>query len=99
MTIKKSPIRRSGAAGDLETGETQGISPKAALAGIVPAIGTILTVIVTGFITGEFDRTEEVEAAVGLIASMVAAASAYLGSPGDVRYKTVKQPIKRGRAR
>lgn len=79
-------------AGRRIAGVTEGISPKAALAGAVPALGTLLTVLVTGFVTGEFDRTEEVEAITGLLAALVAGLSAYLGSPGDVRYKPPGTP-------
>jgi hypothetical protein len=91
-----SRVHRRTPTGTHEVGKTIGVSPKTALAGIVPAVGTILAVVVTGLITGEFDRTEEVEAATGLVAAVVAAASAYLGSPGDVVYApTVPKKRKR----
>ena len=68
---------------------TNGISPKAALAGVVTALGTLATVGVLWLVTGTFDKIELTTALTGLIGALVAFASAYLAPPGDV----VKQPV------
>jgi hypothetical protein len=79
------------------SGETVGLSPKALLAGAIPALGTLLTVLITALISGELDRSELTIAAVGFSGSLVAALGAYLGAPGDVRYRPASAPRTRVR--
>lgn len=63
---------------------TVGTSPKAVLAALLPAVGTVLAVVVQWLISGEFDRAELVTSLSGLIAAAVGGFGAYLGSPGTV---------------
>ena len=68
---------------------TNGLSPKAAAAGLITALGTVATVGVLWLVTGTFDKAEITTALTGLIGALVAFASAYLAPPGDV----VKPPV------
>ena len=63
---------------------TDGISPKAKLAGLLPAISAILAITVQWAVTGEYDRAELVTSLTGLASSAVAFLGAYLGAPGAV---------------
>jgi hypothetical protein len=67
-------------------GKTQGLSPKTILAGVLPAVVTLIAVVVQWAVTGEFDRAELVTAIMGLVTAASAALGAYLADPGDVRY-------------
>ena len=62
---------------------TIGISPKAFLAAVFPALTTLVIVLVNGAFTG-FDATELHAAVAGLVASALAFVGAWLGSPGVV---------------
>ena len=62
---------------------TIGLSPKAFLAAVFPALTTLVIVLVNGAFTG-FDATELRTAVVGLVASALAFIGAWLGSPGVV---------------
>jgi hypothetical protein len=45
--------------------QTSGLSPKAILAGLMPALGTVVAVLIMGAVTGEFDRLEVATALTG----------------------------------
>jgi hypothetical protein len=59
------------------------ISPKAILALILPAVGTLVLALVNEFIVVHVDTTLKI-AIVGLVNALLAAAGAYLGKPGSV---------------
>jgi hypothetical protein len=63
---------------------TVGISPKTILAGVLPAVGTVLAILIAWAVTGELDRQELIVGLTGLSSAIVAAAGAYLGQPGQV---------------
>lgn len=64
---------------------TQGISPKAVLAAVVPALGGLVAVGVQWIATGALDRAELATAVGAVLASLLAFAGAYAGKPGDVK--------------
>jgi hypothetical protein len=64
--------------------KTQGTSPKTVLAACLPAIGTVVAVLLQWVITGELNRPELVTAITGASASMFAGLGAWLGHPGTV---------------
>lgn len=68
--------------------KTVGTSPKAILAALLPAVGTVLAVAVQWIVTGEYDRAELVTSLSGLIAAAVGGLGAWLGSPGTVEVTT-----------
>lgn len=68
---------------------TEGLSPKAVLAGVIPALGTVAAVLVQWAVTGEYDRAELVTSLVGLSSAGLAALSAYLAAPGAVKERVV----------
>lgn len=63
---------------------TVGVSPKAKLATLLPAIAALVAVLIQWAVTGEFDRAELATALTGLSTSVFAFLGAYLGSPGEV---------------
>lgn len=68
--------------------KTVGLSPKTILAGVLPAVGTILAVLITWGVTGELDRAELVIALTGFSSALVAALGAWAADPGDVQPPT-----------
>jgi hypothetical protein len=64
--------------------QTSGLSPKAILAGLMPALGTVVAVLIMGAVTGEFDRLEVATALTGFSGALFAALGAYFGAPGTV---------------
>ena len=65
--------------------QTLGISPKAVLAFVFPAIAAVGASVVSWISTGNFDASEIRTAVGGVIAAGIAALGAYLGKPGRVR--------------
>lgn len=63
---------------------TKGISPKAILAFVFPAVATIGGVLVSWIATGELNESETRVALAGLAASVIAAAGAWVAGPGEV---------------
>jgi uncharacterized membrane protein len=63
---------------------TKGISPKAILAAVLPTLGGLVAVAVQWGVTGNLDRAELVTAVGAVVASLLAFAGAWAGSPGDV---------------
>jgi capsular polysaccharide biosynthesis protein len=61
----------------------QTISPKAVLALVFPAIGTLVLALVNEFVTVHMDSTLKI-AVVGVVNAALAALGAYLGAPGQV---------------
>jgi hypothetical protein len=88
VPIKRSPRKRTTTNGTKEVGVTQGIAPKAILAAAIPALGTLIATVVLLIVTGEYDRTELATDIVGVSSSLLSGLAAYLGSPGDVRYRS-----------
>jgi hypothetical protein len=68
----------------VKQGNTQGISPKAILAGTVPTLATLIGVLIAWAVSGEFDRLELVAAVSGFSAAVLAFGGAYKGVPGNV---------------
>lgn len=64
--------------------KTLGLSPKTILAFLFPTLTTLGAVAVTYISTGELDSDALRLAAAGLVASVLAAAGAYIGKPGSV---------------
>jgi capsular polysaccharide biosynthesis protein len=60
------------------------ISPKAILALVFPAVGTLVLALVNEFVTVHMDSTLKV-AVVGVVNALLAAAGAYVGAPGQVQ--------------
>lgn len=63
---------------------TNGISPKALLAAVVPTLGGVVAVVVQWIATGVFDRAELATACGTVLAASLAFIGAWAGSPGDV---------------
>lgn len=59
------------------------ISPKAILALVLPAVGTLVLALVNEYVTVHMDTTLKV-AIVGVVNSLLAALGAYVGKPGEV---------------
>jgi hypothetical protein len=59
------------------------ISPKAILALVFPAVGTLVLALVNEFVTVHMDSTLKV-AVVGVVNALLAALGAYVGAPGHV---------------
>jgi capsular polysaccharide biosynthesis protein len=59
------------------------ISPKAILALVLPAVGTLVLALVNEFVTVHMDTTLKI-AVVGVVNALLAALGAYVGSPGQV---------------
>lgn len=64
--------------------KTSGISPKAVLAFLFPAVATAAGVLADWIVTGDLDVATLRAAAAGVVLSAVAALGAYLGRPGTV---------------
>lgn len=62
---------------------TVGISPKAVLAALFPAIGTAIMALLHGSLDPAMDPTL-VAGIVGVVDALLALAGAYLGNPGTV---------------
>lgn len=67
--------------------KTVGISPKAVLAFLLPAIGTLVLAVLDQVLTPNMDPSLKI-AIVGLANAILAFAGAYAGSPGAVTEKT-----------
>ena len=63
---------------------TVGLSPKALLAFVFPALSTLVLLVVHSLVTGEWNRTETVQAVIGLTSSVLSFIGAWLGNPGVV---------------
>lgn len=63
---------------------THGISPKAILAFVFPAIATTLTVVIGWIATGTFNASELRIGLAGWLTSALAALGAWLAPPGNV---------------
>lgn len=63
--------------------KTNGLSPKAALAFLLPAIGTLVLAIIDQALSPDLDPTLKV-AIVGLVNALLAFAGAYAGKPGVI---------------
>lgn len=72
--------------------KTVGTSPKAILAAMLPAVGTVVAVAVQWIVTGEYDRAELVTSLTGLVAAAVGGLGAWAGSPGTVEVPTHEAP-------
>jgi hypothetical protein len=59
------------------------ISPKAILALVFPAVGTLVLALINEFVTVHMDSTLKV-AVVGVVNALLAALGAYVGAPGHV---------------
>jgi capsular polysaccharide biosynthesis protein len=59
------------------------ISPKAILALVLPALGTLVLALVNEFVTVHMDTTLKI-AVVGAVNALLAALGAYVGAPGQV---------------
>lgn len=59
------------------------ISPKALLALVLPAVGTLVLALTNEFVTVHASSTMKV-AVVGCVNALLAAAGAYVGTPGSV---------------
>jgi hypothetical protein len=59
------------------------ISPKAILALVFPAVGTLVLALVNEFVTVHMDSTLKL-AVVGVVNALLAALGAYVGAPGHV---------------
>jgi len=59
------------------------ISPKALLALVLPAVGTLVLALVNEYVTVHMDTTLKI-AVVGVVNALLAAAGAYVGKPGQV---------------
>lgn len=71
---------------------TKGTSPKAILAAALPAIGTVLAVLILWVVTGEFDKAELATSLTGLVGSLTAGFGAWLGNPGTVVVDPAQNP-------
>lgn len=56
---------------------------KAILAGVLPAVSTLLLAVLNEYVTVHVSTSLKV-AIVGIVGALVGAAGAYLGEPGDV---------------
>jgi hypothetical protein len=63
---------------------TRGLSPKALVAGLVPALGTLVAVGVEWVATGALDRLELATAASGAGTALLTFLAAWAAGPGDV---------------
>jgi hypothetical protein len=63
---------------------THGLSPKAVLAFLFPAIATVAGVLIASIATGALDAGELRMALAGLASSALAALGAWIGQPGNV---------------
>jgi hypothetical protein len=63
---------------------TNGISPKAVLACLLPSISTLVYVLIAWAFTGEFGAAETRTAITGAATSLLALVGAYVAPPGDV---------------
>lgn len=59
------------------------ISPKALLALVFPAVGTLVLAVVNEYVTVHMDSTLKI-AVVGVVNALLAALGAYVGAPGQV---------------
>lgn len=62
---------------------TEGLSPKAVLAFLLPAIGTLVLAVLDGALSPDIDATVKV-AIVGAVNALLALAGAWAGKPGQV---------------
>jgi hypothetical protein len=59
-------------------------SPKTIAAAVLPAVVTVLAVVIQWAVTGEFSRPELATALTGLVASVASGVGAWLAEPGEV---------------
>lgn len=59
------------------------VSPKALLALVLPAVGTLVLAVVNEYVTVHMSSTLKI-AVVGVVNALLAAAGAYVGKPGAV---------------
>jgi hypothetical protein len=59
------------------------ISPKAVLALVLPAVGTLVLALVNTYVTIHLDTSLKI-AVVGAVNALLAALGAYVGAPGQV---------------
>jgi hypothetical protein len=59
------------------------VSPKALLALVLPAVGTLVLALVNTYVTIHLDTSLKI-AVVGVVNALLAAAGAYVGKPGSV---------------
>jgi hypothetical protein len=60
------------------------VSPKAILALVFPAVGTLVLALVNEYAAPHMDSTLKI-ATVGVVNALLAAAGAYVGAPGQVQ--------------
>jgi hypothetical protein len=64
---------------------TVGLSPKTIVAGVLPALATIVGLLISWAVTGELDKQELVLALTGFSTALLSALGAYVADPGDVQ--------------
>jgi hypothetical protein len=60
------------------------VSPKTIVAAVLPAVVTVLAVLIQWGVTGEFSRPELATAITGLVTSIATGVGAWLAEPGEV---------------
>jgi hypothetical protein len=73
--------------------KTEGLSPKAVLAAVLPTLGGVVAVAVQWVATGEFDRAELATALSAVCASALAFLGAYLARAGRVVVALPAAPV------
>jgi hypothetical protein len=79
MTAVPSPLKPK-APGN----RTIGISPKAVWAAVSPAATAFVTSVISAAVSGNFNKSEFIIAAVGFGAAAASALGAFLAKPGNV---------------
>lgn len=79
MTAVPNPLKPTVAAT-----KTVGISPKAIGALVYPIAATFVTTIMSAIVSGNFNKSEFIIAAVGAGGSVLSALGAYISKPGVV---------------
>jgi hypothetical protein len=69
----------------MSTVRTVGLSPKTIIAGVLPALATVVGVLISWLVTGELDKQELVLALTGFSSAILSALGAYVADPGDVQ--------------
>jgi hypothetical protein len=83
--VPTTPVQRVPAGSVVEADKMANgqISPKAILALVLPALGTLVLALVNEFVTVHMDTTLKI-AVVGAVNALLAALGAYVGKPGEV---------------